>query len=165
MISKNMVQHYLVYWRPHNVESRLAQQFLLDHAGSSQFRHVKPSDVLWFVTVRKGKLFLVGRLVVGEQTDQEGAVKLLGKPVVEKGRFLVTAKPGTEENMRDIPLQDIAEQLRFESADNDRFTIIRGMLNPQQLQMKRRLNEKSSRLITTKWNSSSTSSLKRSQEI
>jgi hypothetical protein len=160
-----MIQHYLVYWRPQNVESRLAQKFLLDHAGSSQFRHIKPNDVLWFVTVRKGKLFLVGRLVVGEQTDREGAVKALGRPAVEKGHFLVIAKRGTEEKMRNIPLDDIAKDLRFESAANDRFTIVGGKLNPQEMQMKRRLTEMSSQLISTKWNSSSISSLKRSKEI
>lgn len=68
--------------------------------------------------------------------------------------------------MREIPLEDIAEQIRFESSTNDRFTILNGVLNPQQMQMKRRLSNSASQLINAKWNSESTiSSAPKSQDI
>jgi hypothetical protein len=133
------------------VEARLARHPLLNNAGRSQFRYINPGYVLWFVTVRGGKLVLVGKLVVGERTDWKNATRILGDQVAEKSRFLVIAKPGTEEYIQDIPLEDIAEQIRFESLCNDRLVLVDGRLNPQQLQMKRRLTASSSDLVSTRW--------------
>ena len=159
-------RNYLVYWRPKSVDVRFSRHPLLDYASSSQFCHVNDGDVLWFVTVRNGKLFLVGKLTVGEQTARKGAEHVLGNQVGGIGRFLVAAKPGTAAYMREIPLEDIAEQIRFESSTNDRFTILNGVLNPQQMQMKRRLSNSASQLINAKWNSESTiSSAPKSQDI
>ncbi len=148
--------HYLVYWRPKNVESRLARHPLLNNAGSSQFRYVNRGDVLWFVTVRKGKLFLVGTLAVGRTTDWKSAINILGEHVAEKSRFIVIAEPGTEEYMQDIPLEAVTEDIRFENSSNDRFNLVGGNLNPQQMQMKRRLTAASSQLISSKWGSGPT---------
>jgi hypothetical protein len=147
------VRHYLVYWRPKNVETRLARHPLLNYAGSNQFRHINPDDVLWFVTVRDGKLFLVGRLVVGERTNWDSALERLGK-LTEKSRFIVIAKPGSEDVMLDMPLEHITEDIRFDSPSNDRFTLANRKLNPQQMQMKRLLTVSSSRLINAQWESS-----------
>lgn len=145
--------HYMVYWRPKNVAFRLARHPLLDNAGSSQFRHVNPGDVLWFVTVRNGKLFPVGKLTVGEKTDWNGAISILGEQVAEKGRFIVIAEPGTEEYMHDISLEPITDAIRFESSRNDRFNLVSGTLNPQQMQMKRRLTPSSIHLLSATWGS------------
>lgn len=129
---------------------------MINHAGSNQFRHIEPGDVLWFVTVRTGKLVLVGRLIVGERTDWEGAMRRLDKQVAEKSRFLALAEPGTETYMQEISLEEITESLRFESDCNDRLTLVNGVLNPQQMQMKRRLTYQSSLLIGAKWSIDST---------
>lgn len=147
-----MTRQYLVYWRSKNVEYARARHPLLDHASSSQFRLINTGDVLWFVTVREGKLFLVGKLIVGERTVYGRAVQVLGREIAHTGRFVALAKPGTEEEMRDIPLDDIVNLIRFNSSTNDRFKIIRGKMNPQQMQMKRQLTDSSCQLINAKWN-------------
>lgn len=79
----------------------------------------------------------------------------LNKQVAEKSRFLAIAEPGTATYMQEISLEEITERLRFESACNDRLTLVSGALNPQQMQMKRRLTYASSQLISAKWNSDS----------
>src|SRR5438874_2052272 len=94
------VKNYLFYWRRRNADSRLATQFLLDHAGSSQFRYLQPNDVIWIVTVRNGGLVLIGRLIVGEVTDRTSAMRILGRTNIEKGSFIALAKHGTEERLR-----------------------------------------------------------------
>ena len=155
-MSTEMTRHYLVYWRSQSLESARARDPVLDHASSSQFRFIDSGDVLWLVTVRKGKLFLVGKLIVGDRTDSTSAVRVLGRDIAHSGRYVALAKPGTEEEMRDIPLDDIVNLIRFNSTTNDRFTISRGKINPQQMQMKRQLTDSSCHLINAKWNSRST---------
>ncbi len=155
-VCTEMTRHYLVYWRSESVGRARARHPLLDHASSSQFRLIDSGDVLWFVTVRRGKLFLVGKLLVGERTDSRSAVRVLGRDIVHTSRYVALAKPGTEEEMRDIPMDDIVNLIRFNSTTNDRFTIFRGKINPQQMQMKRQLTDSSCRLINAKWSSHST---------
>lgn len=147
-----MSKNYLLYWMTKNVEYMRAASSLLDYASSNQFHNVDPGDVLWFVTVRSGCLFLVGKLIVGEKTDWNGAIASLGRDNVKKARTVLLARRGTEEKMVDIPLDDIAAQLRFESHVNDRFKVVDGVINPQQMQAKRRLTDSSSRLLEAKWN-------------
>lgn len=146
-----MSKNYLLYWMTKNAEYMRAASPLLDYASSNQFHNVQRDDVLWFVTVRSGRLFLVGKLTVGERTDWNGAVAILGRDNLKKARTVVLAKRGTEEKMVDIALDDIATALRFESNVNDRFKIVEGRINPQQMQAKRRLTDSSSLLLDAKW--------------
>jgi hypothetical protein len=156
--SQEQIRHYLVYWRPKNAELRLARHPLLNHAGSSQFRHTATGDVLWFVTVRMGKLVLLGRLAIGRRTDWNSAVELLGHPVSERSRYVVIALPGTEEFMRDVSLEDITTQIRFESPTKERLNVVNGQVNPQQMQMKRTLTHTTSLLFQTQWASAQATS-------
>lgn len=68
-----------------------------------------------------------------------------------EGRFIALAKPGTEEVMKHILLEDVTEQIRFESSRNDCLALVNGYINPQQMQMKRQLTSSSSHLFSAKW--------------
>jgi hypothetical protein len=144
-------KHYMVYWRARNAASRFVSCPVLDHAGSRQFSRLIPGDVLWFVTVRLGSLILLGRLIVNDRTDWQSAARILRHPITERSSYVVLAAPGTEETMKEMPLDAIADSIRFESPVADRLTIVNGVVNPQQLQTKRRLTDSSRRLFEAEW--------------
>jgi hypothetical protein len=147
-----MPTNYLVYWRPKNVDYALARRMAVDYASSNQFQRIYPEDVCWFVTVRKGELFLISRLLVGERTTWEAARQILKRENLRKARYVVIAKQGTEEVLSEVPINDIAPCLRFTSKYMNHLTIRQGGINPQQLQTIRQLTDTSSKLLEDKWN-------------
>ena len=124
----------------------------MNHSASDQLGSVRPDDTVWVVTVHPGgELILLGRVVVGECTDLEGAEKRLGTDDVWEAKHHVIAKPGTEGPLREVGLMDVAEDLRFLSKVNDRLDLVDGQVSAKQLQRIRELTPESARMLEEKW--------------
>jgi hypothetical protein len=148
-----MARNFLQYWKPAQVDREIFIEEPLVHSGSGQFEKMQivPGDVVWIVTVRPlGEFVLVGRIQVGECISYQEAVMRFGDNVWESDDHIV-AEPGTEKDLREISLMDIAGQLRFQSSSNDRLTISNGYVKAQQLQSMRKLDPTSVPLLEAKW--------------
>jgi hypothetical protein len=69
---------------------------------------------------------------------------------VWQSRDHIIADVGTEEELREVNLMDIATQLRFQSK-NDRLSISSERMKAQQLQTIRKLTPASAELLSSKW--------------
>jgi len=130
------MQSLLAYWKPRTADYEIARQSLLDHSASKQFQRIDVDDHVWVVTVRNGKLFLLGRIIVGQVTDQAGAVQLMGTHDLWKASHHIVAALGTAEQIRNVSISSLAGSLRFDS-DRDRLSVSDGLVNAQQLQTMR----------------------------
>jgi hypothetical protein len=147
-----MANHFLQYWKPGQVDYELGRDDPLNHSGSDQFRRMKvqPGDTVWIVTVRlPGELATIGRIQVGEVMGRAEAVRRVGQNVWPS-RDHIIATVGTEEELREVNLMDIATRLRFQSK-NDRLSISNGRMKAQQLQTIRKLTPASAELLSSKW--------------
>lgn len=70
---------YLTYWKPRNIDWQNPGGVVLDHSAGDQLRKVMPSDRLYIISYRNGVYYLLGRIVVGEITNQARAARLLGR--------------------------------------------------------------------------------------
>lgn len=122
----------------------------MNHTAGELFKKVRPDDVVWIVTVFPiGNLNVIGRLEVGENTNQRTAMARLNEDLWEATYHLI-AKPETEEPLREVSLSDVAEDLRFDSS-RDRLNVVDGYVNGGQFQAMRTLTPESVALIETKW--------------
>jgi hypothetical protein len=147
-----MPTHFLQYWEPKQIDYTMDVDDVLTHSGSDQFRRMKiqPGDTVWIVTVRRsGELTTIGRIQVDRVVSYREAVRHFGKNVWES-RDHIIAKVGTEEEMREVNLMDVAAQLRFQSK-RDRLAISDGRMKAQQLQTIRKLTPASAALLSSKW--------------
>ncbi|HEY0379110.1 MAG TPA: DUF3883 domain-containing protein [Pyrinomonadaceae bacterium] len=143
---------FLQYWEPAQVDYDMSVEELLLHSGSEQLYRVQAGDTVWIVTVRPpGNLFVVGRLQIGERISYEEAKRRFSSNVW-KAKYHIVAESGTEEELREVSLMDIAESLRFQSSTKrDRLTLSNGRVKAQQLQAMRRLTASSVALLQAKW--------------
>jgi hypothetical protein len=148
-----VVREFLQLWQRDTAEKILKTQQYLGHSASDQLDRVQPDDTVWVATVYKGGDFvLLGRLEVGECTDEEGAKELLDTDDIWPAKYHVLSKPGYEEPLREVSLMDVAEDLRFLSkTGKDRLKVTDGRVNAQQLQRIRRLTPESARMLEKKW--------------
>lgn len=121
------------------------------YCGGGQLNRVNIGDVVWIITIRSDKLFVIGRMKVGECIGYTEAKKRFGAGVW-KAKYHAISEKGTEEKFREINIMDIAQQLRFDSAaGKDRLKIVGGRVNGQQFQTMRKLIADSVFLIESKW--------------
>ena len=77
-----MPRFFTYYWTNRRWDERRArgQGALLRHIASTRFirRGVRPGDQVYVVTVLRGELYLLGKLVVGAIVDAEAAAARLG---------------------------------------------------------------------------------------
>jgi hypothetical protein len=130
------MQTFLYYWKPQTVDYERGRGSMLDHSSSEQFGRVSPGDHVWHVTVRDGKLSVLGRIIVGYVGDAAGAAKLLGTDDLWESSNHIVAAAGTAEPVREVDVPDITNWLRFESSE-DRLKIREGRVIVQQLQTMR----------------------------
>ena len=117
----------------------------IDHAGSSQFDRVKPDDIVWIVTLRKGRLTLLGRILVAEVISHSKAQHRFAE--VYDAQLHIVAKAGTARVLEEHDIQDIASDLRFDS-ERDRLTIkSHAITDGKQIQALRELRPESARLL------------------
>jgi hypothetical protein len=143
-----MTQHLLSYWKPETADVNLQGGYSLNHSASNQYWRVHVGDTVWIVTVRDGDLYLLGRILVAEVTDQQGAIRAFQTTDLWRADFHILAEPETDEVIREIPIAQLAPRLRFRSrAGNDRLAVVDGKVNPQQLQTMRVLTSDAATLL------------------
>jgi hypothetical protein len=126
----------------------------LRNAASQQFGRLRVGDTVWIATAPSGRLTLVGKLVVGEITDREGAAARLGVEPDDlwDADHHILAADGTADLLREIDVSHVAAELRFESTTSDRLRLEKGRVNPSQLQSLRRLTAEFADLLQSIWN-------------
>jgi hypothetical protein len=72
---------------------------------------------------------------------------LLGTDELWPSSYYAIARAGTEMEARRIPAHAIAEELRFDSADADRLTLVNGSVDGRQFQSMRKLRDSSVRRL------------------
>ena len=144
-------RHFLAYWTPRTVDRQLEDNDNLRHSASNQFRHVRPGDTVWIVTVRQGTLRFVTRIVVERITSQAGAAEELGcwRDDLWDATHHIIAEVGTELPIYDCDIHHLAATLRFKSkAGKDRLILgPDGEVNAQQLQTMRWLWPEAAELL------------------
>ena len=142
-----MPRDFLLYWTPATVDAELQRGHPLNHTGSEQLDRVAVGDTLWIVTVRSGSLVLVGRITVAKVTDRDTARRELGYEPWPTARHALAPRE-TDEPIRELPLGEVAGEMRFRSAaGNDRLEINAGYVNAQQLQTMRELTPECASLL------------------
>ena len=104
--------NFLTMWRACRPDPEV-EGTPLNHAIGDHYGPVQSGDTVWLVSIRAGRLELVGRIVVGEITDQAGAERALGTTELNLARYHLLAATGTVRAsiLRDI--HSLAPQLRF----------------------------------------------------
>jgi hypothetical protein len=114
----------LSYWRPDTLDSEIEAGGPLNHAASNQYGRVKAGDTVRLVSIRTGRLRLIGRIVVAKVADQDGAARALGTVRLWQADYHILATDGTAREVADLDIHHLAAQLRFQSAVGaDRPTI------------------------------------------
>lgn len=125
----------------------------LTHTAGNRFANVsvKKGDTVYVITVVKGELFLVGRMIVSQIVHGDAeAARLLGGDVWSADDHLIADdRDGTPMRFRRRVPDEIVKQLRFESSDGPRpltFTNSGG-LDQQTLRGVRKLTKGSTQLL------------------
>ena len=140
-----MKRHIISYLTPERALGKLSEDDQVLHVLEPYGRiKLRINDEVWMVSVRRGsgELYLIGHIVVGQLTGFSNT------------RSYITAKPGTEEELRVVSLVDDAPLLRFKSkvVGADRLEISNdGRVNAMQFSSPRILTEESAIIIARKW--------------
>jgi len=144
-----MARDFLAYWKPDTADHNVTIGGPLNHAASNQFSRVEPGDTVWLVTVRSGRLYLLGRIIVGQVTDQEGAARALHTTDLWEADYHIIAAHGTAHEITNLDIHSLAASLRFESkTGHDRLAVADNMVRAQQLQTMRILTPASAGLLS-----------------
>ena len=143
------MRHFLQYWKSKQADENRGSS--LGHSASAQLGRVSAGDVLWIVTIRGYHLTLLGRLFVAKVVSQREANQHFKNEESYEAPFHVLAQH-TIAQIRELDVQDLASQLRFNS-DRDRLTFARtDRTNGRQLQSLRELTMASVALLEARWN-------------
>ena len=147
-----MPRTFLLYWKPATVVNNLESGGELEHAASEQLGKVRVGDTVWVAGVSDGWFHLLGRIIVGFVTDQDGAARRLKVDPDDLwgATYHIIAAAQTAQDIIPALAHGVAADLRFES-QRDRLEMSEGRINPQQLQSLRELNEKSASLLAQHW--------------
>ena len=113
------MRQFLQYWKNYHATREVGTP--LHFAASAQFKKVVPGDTLWIVALRKRRLTLLGRLVVGSVVPRSEAIRELADRVYD-APLVALAKPGTVQDIIEADIQQLASQLRFNSS-KDRLSL------------------------------------------
>ena len=148
------MRHFLQYWKTHNPARDRGTP--LDFAASAQFKKLKKGDTLWIVALRERRLKLLGRLIVGGVVSRKQAIKTLGDRVYD-APLVALAQPGTEQDIVEVDIQELAPRLRFKSPKDRLALPDPTRTDGKQLQALRELTQESSELLRSILNSGSAS--------
>ncbi len=158
---------YMGYWQSDAVESALEETRsgrLFDHSVSKQFKKVRTGDTVWIVNIELGthRFRLVGRIDVKKVCGQREAVRDTGRSNLYRGPYHILAIPGSEEPIRDIPLDPVASRMRFSSPQpRDRLKIKDGKVEQMQVRRLRTLAPETVDLFEMLWRAESPNSARR----
>jgi hypothetical protein len=123
---------------------------LLDHTAGNRFREhgVEAGDTVYVVTVRQGRLFLVGRMSVWKVCDEAEAVAALDYDPWEARDHILAACATRARFDFEVPLE-VTKRLLFQSSKFSKppLFIEPGVLDHQTLRGVRELDPASARLL------------------
>jgi hypothetical protein len=90
-----MSRDFLAFWRLETLDAALQTGSPLNYAASNQYGRVKVGDTVWLVSVRTGRLRLIGRIVVGQVTGRESAERVLGTQQLWDADHYILPVPNT----------------------------------------------------------------------
>ncbi|HMP61045.1 MAG TPA: hypothetical protein PKD86_17005 [Gemmatales bacterium] len=142
-----MGRDFLAFWRLDTLDAALRAGKALDYAASNQYARVQPGDTVWVVSVRGGRLRLVGRVAVDQVVDHDTAAQAVGSAGLWQADRYILPPAGTARPVADIDIHHLVPDLQFEGS-SDRLTPDEdGLVSGQQLQAMRRLAGDSPRLL------------------
>jgi len=149
-----MPRYFTQYWDNATWDRESARyEGQLDHTASNLFerRGVRQGDFLYVVTVRRGKLFVAGRMQVEAILSQKEAERHLKTRNLWLASDHAVAKPGRATRMvfnRQVP-PDVVQSLRFVTGDGERppAFISSGVLDSQTMRGVRQLTATSARKL------------------
>jgi hypothetical protein len=138
---------FLAFWRLDTVDDALRDGKMLDYAGSNQYARVESGDTVWLVTVRDGRLRLVGRILVDRVTNRDGVASVVGAGGLWPADHYILPAADTVRPVADIDIHHLVTELRSGGA-SDRLTLaVDGAVNGQQIQAMRLLAGNSAQLL------------------
>jgi hypothetical protein len=121
----------------------------LDHTGGSRFssRGIKPGDFVYVVAVRRGQLYLVGKMEVGKIVSKDEARRILGAEPYDAPEHLI-ARNSTPVRLTEVPVA-VAKELRFISSSRTEGLAFREeeVLDPQAVRVIRELDAESAKRL------------------
>jgi hypothetical protein len=141
---------FTTYWLPEQVRDNRGT--ILDHAADNNFHDVEPGDTVWVVTVRRGELFLVGRIPVSHVLTQDGAERMLGQRLWD-AEFHICCPRRKAETASLVPVGKDTWALSFISDTSPRLIPKSGKLDAQQVRRVRRLTPAAAAIMNRVWTS------------
>lgn len=140
---------YFYYWSNSTVAENLGAR--MNHAAGQRLGKVKGGDNLWLITYQGDRLFLVGRLRVGQVVSRREAERLLGTRDLWDARYHVIAPPNKAEEIRMVDITDLVRSLRFEHSSSPTLP---AKITMQSFRAMRELAPKSAAAIAKRWRDS-----------
>jgi hypothetical protein len=146
---------FTTYWLPAQVTTNVGHA--IEHIADNYLGQVRPGDTVWIVNVKKGELFLVGRIVAAEIVDKATARRRLGYAPWDATHHVLCSRRDAE-TARLVPLGKVAWDLTFESDTSERLTPRAGKVYGQQVRRPRRLTPAAAALLRRIWDGASSAS-------
>jgi hypothetical protein len=149
------VNHYFLYWKVDpEIRPNIAQHMTTAYAASNTLKRVKPSDVLWIVTVHQHHLYLLGRIKVEFIVDDTNIAQDLVDPQPEEwidADWYAISNKYAIEPMREIDITSIADKLRFQSRISEMLDLADGRVDANQLTSLRQLTLQAAQMMDDIW--------------
>src|SRR5580704_18063690 len=154
-----MKRYFTHYWTNKSWDYNVARMFddsdkTLDHTAGNLFRDrgISKGDSVYIITVKRGQLFVLGKLTVAKVCGFEVAARLLKtKDLWEAEDHIIAESPAPIMRRKfDVPLTlTISEQLRFEGSEGSKSPrfVSPGILDQQTLRGVRELDYVSAQLL------------------
>lgn len=147
-----MAKAFTHYWAKDTVEV-VAEGEPLDHTSGERFdeKSIGHGATIFAVNVRKGELYLIGRLVVGEfvYSDEEARTRLGYPPYSARLHLIAASGTSTPMSKNRLVPMEIVRQLTFHTAQGQQGLAFLpdGKLDRQTLRGVRRLTPRSADLL------------------
>jgi hypothetical protein len=138
---------FLAFWRLTTLDDALQGRRLLNYAASNQYTRVSSGDTVWVVTVREGRLRLVGRVVVDRVVNRDEAVQALGTADIWEADHYILPVAGTVRPVTDIDIHHLVPLLQFGGTSKQLMLDGDGRVNGQHLQAMRVLAGNSPQIL------------------
>lgn len=146
-----MRRYFTQYWTNSQwkLETKVRDQNSpLEHTAGNQFSKVSVSenDIIFIVTVKKGILYLGGKIVVGRLCSQRQVEEMFGSKRVYQAKEHIISKGGLDTFRTNLTVpSNVVKYLYFEGPDGPKPPVFKseGVLDQQTLRGVRLLTEKS----------------------
>ena len=142
-----MGQDFLAFWRMETHIHYLSGGRMLDYAASIRYSRVEASDTVWIVSVRSGRLRLIGRIIIDQVTDMQEAARIIGREELWPASHYILPAPDTIRPAVDIDIHYLVPVLRFAGVNDHLKPKPDGKVSGSQFQQMRRLSGDSPRLL------------------